>query len=109
MEEKSLQEQVREYDESQEFSEYRFYWTDRVYYFFYDGYLCSTNEHWIDAKLKACDYASLYKHIITKLEMKLKNENLTDQDRKYLTERLTDNRQMFYNELASMIRDYCIG
>jgi hypothetical protein len=109
MEEQSLQEQVREYSESPAFSEYGYYWSDRVYHFFYDGYLFSTNECWIDAKLKACDYASLYKHIITKLEMKLKNKNLTDKDRKYLAERLTDNRQMFYNELASMIRDYCIG
>lgn len=109
MEEKSLQEQVREYNESQEFSKYRSYWMDSVYHFFYDGYLVWANEDWIDAKLKACDHRSLYKYIIIKLEIRLNNKNLTDKDRKYLAERLTINRQMFYNELSSMIQEYCIG
>lgn len=109
MEEKSLQEQVREYSESQEFSKYNHYWSDNVHHFFYDGYLVWANECWIDVKLKECDYVSLYQYIIRKLEMKLKNKNLTNQNREYLTERLTVNRQMFYNELSSMIQDYCIG
>jgi hypothetical protein len=109
MEEKSLQERVREYDESREFSEYRHYWCDSVYHFFYDGYLFWTNEDWIDARLKACDYVSLYKYIIRKLEIELRDKNLTDEDRKYLMDRLNDNKQMFYKELSSMIRDYCIG
>jgi hypothetical protein len=43
------------------------------------------------------------------LEIELRDEYLTDEDRKYLTERLKDNKQMFYQELSSMIRDYCIG
>ena len=109
MEKRSLQQRIREYSESQEFSKYERYWCNSVYHFFYDGHLFWTNECWIDARLKECDYVSLYQYIIRKLEAELRKENLTDEDRKYLTDRLNDNKHMFYQELSSMIRNYCIG
>lgn len=109
MKEKSLRQQVIEYSQSQEFSQYERYWCEKVHHFFYDGYIFWTNENWIDARLKECDYVCIYRHIIRKLETKLKYENLSDEDREYLTERLTENRHMFYKELSGMILEYCIG
>ena len=109
MEEKSLRQKVSDYVESERFFRYRRTWTEHCHHFFEDGYLFWTNENWIEARLQECDYVRLYQYIIRKLEIELKNKNLTDKDRKYLTERLKDNRQMFYQELSSMIRDYCIG
>lgn len=109
MEQKSLKQRVREYDESKEFSKYRSHWCDSVHHFFHDGYLFWTNESWIEARLNECDYTRLYQYIIRKLEIELRKEKLTDEDKKYLTERLTANRQMFYQELSSMIQEYCIG
>ena len=109
MEEKSLQRRVIEYSESQGFSKYDEYWCENVHHFFYDGYLFWTNESWIHARLLECDYVSLYRHIIRKLEIELRKTNLTDRDRKYLTDRLNDNKHMFYKELSGMIQEYCIG
>ena len=109
MEEKGLRERVFDYADSEQFAKYKSKWTESCHHFFYDGYLFWTNENWIDARLSECDYVRLYQYIIRKLEIELRNKNQTDKDRKYLTSRLNDNRQMFYKELSSMIRDYCIG
>jgi hypothetical protein len=109
MEEKSLRKKVIVYSHSEQFAKYRCEWIESCHHFFYDGYLFWTNEEWINARLNACDYVSLYQYIIRKLEIELRKENLTDEDRKYLTERLEENKHMFYNELSDMIKQYCIG
>ena len=109
MEEKSLRQKVSDYVESERFFRYRRTWIESCHHFFKDGYLFWTNENWIEARLQECDYVRLYQYIIRKLEIELKNKNLTDKDRKYLTDRLKDNRQLFYQELSVMIKQYCIG
>ena len=109
MEEKSLRQKVADYVNSEQFAEYGRKWIESCHHFFYDGHLFWTNECWIDARLNECDYIRIYQYLIRKLEIELRNKNLTDEDRRYLTQRLNDNRQMFYKELSSIIRDYCIG
>lgn len=108
--EESLRKKVIVYTHSERFVKYKYKWIENCHHFFEDGYLFLINEEWIDARLNECDYVSLYQYIIRRLERELRdNKNLTDEDRKYLTDRLKDNRQMFFRELLCMIQDYCIG
>ena len=110
MEKRSLQQKVIDYAESEQFAKYKRKWIENCHHFFYDGYLFWTNEEWINARLNENDLVRIYQYIIRKLEIELRNnKRLTDKDRKYLTDRLNDNKQMFYQELSCMIRDYCIG
>lgn len=106
---KNLQERVNEFSESEEFVNYTTRWSPSTYHFFYDAYVLGFSLDWVNRKLCECDYVNLYTGLIRGLRVDIKEGRYNEEDIEYLKGRLNDNKQRFFKELVSLIRDYCIG